>query len=184
MPKEKKHNRWRVAVEVIVLLLAIGAIAYAWGETAKVLATLHGAEDENMRLRATSAQDSILLERFRDDLKQTVDSMHILEIRVGGLEGSLQRCLSLPPDTVPGPTVYDTVPGPERIVYDTVPVPGPVVYDTTYLPGEITIREVQTGRGWPHWSDFLEVGLTAAACLIIENTGGESSVTFRDNGEI
>jgi len=185
MAREKKR-RGRMVVEIILLLLVAGA-AYAYGgylREAEIQPYLDRAQTEIDSLGLISEQDSAFRVSYLDQIAEITDSMHILEIRVGGLEGSLQRCLSLPPDTVPGPTVYDTVPGPERIVYDTVPVPGPVVYDTTYLPGEITIREVQTGRGYPHWSDFLQVGVAVAACLIIENTGGESSVTFRDNGEI
>jgi len=181
----KKRSRMRVVIEVLLLLLASG-VAYAWGQAQgrnELEPTLALARDSIGLLGAASAQDSLLLEDFRVRFGRFTDSLFISRARVEGLEDDLQRCLSLPSDTVEL-TVYDTVPGPERVVYDSVPVPGPVVYDTTYLPGEITIREVQTGRGYPHWSDFLQVGVAVAACLIIENTGGSETVTFRDNGEI
>ena len=184
MPRKHKRSRLWLAVEILALLLVVGTIAYAWREAE---ADLDMAEAEITRLEATSAQDSALLAQFRGDFGHQTDSMQILEIRVEGLGADLERCLAAPSDTfytpAPPPDTV-TVPGPAPPP-DTIP--GPTVYlpgDTVWMPGEITVREVKTGRGYPHWSDFLQIGVAVAACLILENTGGSETVTFRDNGEI
>jgi len=63
----KKRSRMRVVIEVLLLLLASG-VAYAWGQAQgknELEPTLALARDLIMRLGASSAQDSLLLEDFR-----------------------------------------------------------------------------------------------------------------------
>jgi len=181
-----KKKRGRIVVQIILLLLVAG-IAYAiGGDRSKdyLLPALVQADSTIVALEASSELDSAFRVSYQAQIDLMTDSVHVLETSVLDAEDNLARCLATPPDTFY--TAPDTVHAPPDTIYappDTVSLVRTLPGDTVYLPGEITIREVQTGRGWPHWSDFLEVGLTAAACLVIENTGGSETVNIiREDG--